>query len=397
MSRLFSRTFSSFKYRNFRLFTFGQLMSLSGSWVQGIALSWVAYEITNSPTTLGVVTALSFGPVLLFGFWGGYLVDKLPKFKIIIITHILYSVAPLVVAYYGFIGELNITLLYFAALATGLLRIIDSPARQAFRYALIPESETKNAISIFSSTNSFARIMGPMLAGVLLNSVGAAWCFLLNAFSFWVVIAMLLSMRKEEFFIKENKKDFNTDNLLTSLKHVWQNKVVSRALILSTVLSTLFLNTQVMLPIFTKEVFNLGVITFTTMVAIYSAGSILGGLYSAQDIEISKNKIIKLSYFSASIFLVLSLPISYNIFLVCIFVAGFANTQLTTNLNSLIVTNTENKFLGLVTSLWMMAIMGTAALGGPIMGVVTEYFSVQVFTSYAAIIFTFLVYFWYRK
>lgn len=397
MFKLFSRTFSSFKYRNFRLFAFGQLMSLSGSWVQGIALSWVAYEITNSPTTLGVVTALSFGPVLLFGFWGGYLVDKLPKFKIIITTHILYSVAPLIVAYYGFIGELNITLLYAAALATGLLRIIDSPARQAFRYALIPESETKNAISIFSSTNSFARIMGPMLAGVLLNSVGSAWCFLLNAFSFWVVIAMLLSMRKDEFFIKESKKDFNTDNLLNSLKHVWRNKVVSRALILSAVLSTLFLNTQVMLPIFTKEVFSLGVITFTTMVAIYSAGCILGGLYSAQDVEISKNKIIKLSYFSAAIFLVLSLPISYHIFLVCIFVAGFANTQLTTNLNSLIISNTENKFLGLVTSMWMMAIMGTAALGGPIMGVVTEYFSVQIFTLSAAILFTLLVYFWYRK
>jgi fucose permease len=239
--------------------------------------------------------------------------------------------------------------------------------------------------------------MGPMLAGVLLNSVGAAWCFLLNGFSFWVVIVMLLSMRKEEFFIKENKKDFNTDNLQTSLKHVWQNKVVSRALILSAVLSTLFLNTQVMLPIFTKEVFSLGVITFTTMVAIYSAGCILGGLYSAQDVEIGKNKIINLSYFSAAIFLVLSLPISYNIFLACIFVAGFANTQLTTNLNSLIVSNTENKFLGLVTALWMMTIMGTAALGGPLIGTVAEYYSMQMFTFWAALVFIFLVYFWYRK
>jgi predicted MFS family arabinose efflux permease len=152
-----------------------------------------------------------------------------------------------------------------------------------------------------------------------------------------------------------------------------------------------------MLPIFTREIFNMGVMSFTSLVAIYSVGCILGGLYSAQDKEISKRKVVNLSYFSSAIFVMLSLPIGYSVFLFFIFFAGFANTQLTTNLNSIIISNTENKFLGLVTSLWMMAIMGTAAVGGPIVGYVSEHFSVQVFTLVAAILYTLLVFFWYNK
>jgi MFS family permease len=280
LKQKFTDIFSSLRYRNFRLFAFGQLISLSGSWVQGIALSWVAYEITNSPTTLGVVTALSFGPVLLFGFLGGFLVDRLPKFKIIVLTHVLYSLTPFFVAYHLYLGDANIYFLYAAALATGLLRIIDSPARQAFRYALIPESETKNAISIFSTTNSFSRIMGPLLAGVLLTGLGPAWCFFVNGLSFWVVIAMLLAMRTEDLFVKENKKDLNTFSLWESLMHIWKDKILRQSLLLATVLSILFLNTQVMLPIFTREIFNMGVMSFTSLVAIYSVGCILLLFYS---------------------------------------------------------------------------------------------------------------------
>jgi hypothetical protein len=238
--------------------------------------------------------------------------------------------------------------------------------------------------------------LGPLLAGVLLTGLGPAWCFFMNGLSFWVVIIMLLMMRQEEFFIKENKSSFNQDSLQKSLLHVWDNFVLRRSLILGAVLSILFLNTQVMLPIFTKEIFNMGVMTFTSLVAIYSAGCILGGLYSAQDKTISKTKVVKLSYFSAFIFIILSLPITYSFFLFFIFVAGFANTQLTTNLNSIIISNTENKFLGLVTSLWMTAIMGTAAVGGIIVGSVSEYFSIQVFTLSAAFFYSSLVFFWYN-
>ncbi len=395
--KLFANTFSSLKYRNFRLFAFGQLVSLTGSWAQGIALSWVAYELTNSPVTLGVIAMLSFGPLLVFGIFGGHFADRFPKYQTLLVTQILHSLAPFVVAILFFTGDISINVLYACALVAGILRVVDNPTRQAFRLFLIPKDETKNAISIISSTNSLARIVGPLFAGFLLSAFGPAWCFLVNALSFWFVVLTMIKMDKKEFTKSEVAGAFKDTGILLSLSYIYKHQVLRDTLILSTIIGVLFLNSQVLFPIFTKEVFSLGSFSYSVIVSVYSAGSILGGLYAAYDKALSRQKLRKVCYFLGFSFILLSLSVPFWVFLILVFLTGFVSSQVTSVANSFLVLETEDKYLGMVTSMWSMAIVGTTAVGGIIIGYASEQFGVQYFTLASGILLIVAIFFWYKK
>lgn len=397
LKRKFSDTFSSLYYRNFRLLVLGHLVSLIGSWAQNIALSWVAYELTGSAVSLGIISFLSFGPLLLFGIFGGHLVDILPKYKTVIVTQVLHSIFPFIVAILFFTGDINVYYLYACAAVAGLLRIVDMPARQTLRYQLIPKEETKNSISLFSTTTNFARILGPVLAGILLAGFGPAWCFLVNGLSFLFVVFMMLKVDTSRTFEHENVNARKNLRILESLKYVWDNKIIRDTLILSTVVGTLFLNSQAFFPVFTKEIFNMGALAYSHLISVYSFGAVLGALYAAQDKSLGKDKVRRQVLFLILSFGLLALPVGYTIFSLITFVVGFTTTQVTNALNSLLITQSEEKYLGMVTSLWSMAIVGTSAIGGLIVGYTSEYFGIHYFTVGASVILLVTLVGFYRK
>src|SRR5213079_3092534 len=192
-------TFRALRHRNYRLFFWGQLVSLIGTWMQQTAMSWFVYEITNSKFLLGAVAAIGSAPMMLFSVWGGSLADLYPKRSILIATQTAQMICAFLLAIGVWAWIANATFIVVVAAFNGIAMGFDMPARQAFTVEMTSREDLLNAISLNSSIGSGARVVGPSVAGVLIGAVGFAMCFFLNGLSFVAVIAGLLMMRLPPF------------------------------------------------------------------------------------------------------------------------------------------------------------------------------------------------------
>src|SRR5665213_3517050 len=178
-SRL-SRTFSSLAIRNYRIFWIGQLISLSGTWMQTTAQAWLVLKLTNSPEALGTVTVLQFLPVTLLTLFGGVLADRLPKRTVIICTQTVAALQAFVLAFLVLTNLIQVWQIYIVALVLGIVNAFDNPTRQAFVVEMVGPTQLQNAIALNSSLFNAARIIGPAVGGVVISTVGIGQAFLLN-------------------------------------------------------------------------------------------------------------------------------------------------------------------------------------------------------------------------
>src|SRR5256885_12926417 len=192
-------TFRALRYRNYRLFFWGQLVSLTGTWMQQTAMSWFVYEITNSKFLLGAVAAIGSAPMMLFSVWGGSLADLYPKRSILIATQTAQMICALLLAIGVWAGFANATFIVVVAALNGIAMGVDMPARQSFTVEMTSREDLLNAISLNSSIVNGARVVGPSLAGLMIGAVGVAMCFFLNGLSFIAVITGFLLMRLPAF------------------------------------------------------------------------------------------------------------------------------------------------------------------------------------------------------
>src|SRR5881398_3045281 len=188
-------TFRALQHRNYRLFFWGQLVSLIGTWMQQTAMSWYVYEITNSKLLLGTVAAVGSASMMLFSIWGGALADLYPKRSILVMTQSAQMICAFLLAAGAWAGFAGPIFIIVVAALNGVAMGFDMPARQAFTVEMTSREDLLNAVSLNSSIVNGARVIGPSLAGLLIGSVGAAMCFFLNGLSFIAVIAGLLMMR----------------------------------------------------------------------------------------------------------------------------------------------------------------------------------------------------------
>src|SRR5438874_8177116 len=192
-------TFRALRHRNYRLFFWGQLVSLIGTWMQQTAMSWFVYEITNSKFLLGAVAAIGSAPMMLFSVWGGSLADLYPKRSILLATQTAQMICAFLLAIGVWTGFATANFIVIIAALNGTAMGFDMPARQAFTVEMTSREDLLNAISLNSSIVNGARVIGPSLAGLMIGAVGPAMCFLLNGLSFIAVIAGLLMMRLPPF------------------------------------------------------------------------------------------------------------------------------------------------------------------------------------------------------
>src|SRR5256884_3363822 len=206
-------TFRALRHRNYRLFFWGQLVSLIGTWMQQTAMSWFVYEITNSKFLLGAVAAIGSAPMMLFAIWGGSLADLHPKRSILVATQTAQMICAFLLGIGVWAGFASATFIVVIAALNGIAMGFDMPARQAFTVEMTSREDLLNAISLNSSIVNGARVVGPSLAGLMIGAVGVGICFLFNAFSFIAVIAGLLMMRLPRF---ESKTD-----VVSPAEHAW--------------------------------------------------------------------------------------------------------------------------------------------------------------------------------
>src|ERR1700760_2231313 len=192
-------TFRALRHRNYRLFFWGQLVSLIGTWMQQTAMSWYVYQITNSKFLLGLVSAIGSAPMVLSSMWGGALADLYPKRSILVATQTAQMICAFLLAIGIWLGFANATFIVVIAALNGVAMGFDMPARQAFTVEMTSREDLLNAISLNSSIVNGARVVGPSVAGLLIGWVGVAMCFFLNGLTFVAVIAGLMMMRLPPF------------------------------------------------------------------------------------------------------------------------------------------------------------------------------------------------------
>ncbi|MEP6956138.1 MAG: MFS transporter, partial [Chthoniobacterales bacterium] len=191
-------TFRALRHRNYRLFFYGQLVSLIGTWMQSTAMSWLIYQITGSKLLLGVVAAVASAPMMFLSLWGGAVADRYPKRRIILWAQTVQMLPAFILAGLAWTGHATPLIIIALSTINGVAMAFDMPARQAFTIDMTGKEDLMNAVSLNSSAFHGARVLGPSLAGLVIGTLGIPFCFLLNGVSYIAVIIGLLMMRLPE-------------------------------------------------------------------------------------------------------------------------------------------------------------------------------------------------------
>ena len=368
------RTFASLrKHRNFRLFFTGQVVSVSGTWMQNVALAWFVYELTGSPLAVGILTFCRFSPQTLFGLFAGVLADRLDNRRLVIATQASSMAVSIVLAALALSGVAQVWHLYVLALFAGIAQVFDSPGRHALVYQLVGRAELPNAIALNTSVFNASRIVGPGIAGVLIASVGVGACFLLNAVSFVAVLAALLLMDTSRLHPVDRGESRPTmlRGVREGLAYARADRRVSLVLLLVLVVGTLGVNNGVILPVLAAEL-HAGPEVFGLLSAMFGAGALLGALATAS-LGRASWKVLLAGTTGFGIAMLLVAPgANVAACAAALLVAGLCFTLWSSNSNSLLQLTAPDHLRGRVLSLYLFAFHGLAPAGGLLIGWLIE-------------------------
>jgi MFS family permease len=280
--RLNKRTFSSFKYRNYRLFFAGQAISQTGSWMQRIALGWFVLQLTHSAFAVGVMALAQFLPFTLFGLFGGVLVDRLDAHRTVIGTQVAQLATAIALAAIVIAGIAQPWMLYLIAFLNGLVLVLDVPSRQQLTYRMVGRDELPNAIGLNSSLFNASRIFGPATAGMVYGFAGAGVCFLVNAISFFAVLVGLLAMRTGDFYrLEEFERPTILRGTREGLAYVRRQPRMMIVIMLTLIVSTFSFNFNVTLPVLAYSTLHVQAQVYGILSALFGAGALVGALTAA--------------------------------------------------------------------------------------------------------------------
>jgi len=356
--------------RNFRLFLASQVTSQSGTWLQFVALAWLASELTRGGAALGWVAVATFGPLLVLGPWTGALADRVDKRRLLIATQLLVVGQAAALGAVVLAGVGTVALVYGLTLGYGVLHAVENPVRRAFVAELVGEDRIANAVSLNSAIIAVGRVLGPLAAGALIASAGIGWCFIVNAVSHLIALAVLLLIRRDALHITEAAREPGA--VRAGLRYVWSVPELRIALLLTGVVATFGFNHQVLIPLLAHQTFDGGVGTYTLFYTAISVGSVFGALAVARlreiDLRFLAGAIIAFALANGLI------AISPNVALAV--VAGFATgaTALlfVTASTALLQQRCAPAMRGRVMALAAMVLLGGLPIGAPIVGWIAD-------------------------
>ena len=371
--------FRALHYRNYRLFFAGQGISLIGTWMQQIALSWLIYRLTDSVFLLGAVTFCSQVPSFLLGPFAGVAADRFDRHKVLLVTQLLSMLQASTLTVLVLTETVQIWHIMALSAMLGIINAYDIATRQAFVIELVDKREdVSNAIALNSSMFNMARLVGPSIAGILIAAVGEGICFLINALSYLAVLASLLLMRLKPFErVVEQRKVWQS--LKEGFSYAFGFAPI-RALILIVALLSLFgMPFSVMMPVFARDILHGGANTLGYLMGASGIGALAGALFLAQ--RKSVVGLGKVMIFTMLIFGLGLIAFSFSnvllVSLLCMLVSGFGMIVTMASCNTLLQTIVEDDKRGRVMSLYSMAFMGMAPFGSMLAGTVAEYIGVS--------------------
>lgn len=371
-----SSMFSSLKVRNYRLFFLGQVVSNTGTWMQRIAQDWLVLSLTGSATAVGITTALQFLPMLLFGLYGGVLVDRLPKRGTLLVTQTSMALTGIALAVLTLTGHVQVWHVYLAAFAVGLATVVDNPARQSFVSEMVGPDQLQNAVSLNSANFQSARLIGPAVAGLMITGVGTGWAFLANGLSFVAPIAGLLLMRARELYDVQ-RAPRGKGQLREGLRYVAGRPELIWTIALAGFVSTFGFNFPVYLSAFADDVFHAGAGSYSLFNTLMAVGSLAGALLAARRGTARMRVLIVGAVAFGTMEIVAAFAPSLWLFALLMAPIGMFGMTVNVTANSSIQMSTDPTMRGRVMALYMMVFMGGAPLGAPIAGWITDAYGVR--------------------
>jgi MFS family permease len=363
----------AFGHRDYRVFWFTQLFSLTGTWVQSLAQSWLVLTLTDSPAALGLIVVCQFGPTLVLGLPAGVLVDRVPKRRLLMGTQLAAATVTAILAVLVVTGQAQLWHIYAAAIALGIVSAVDMPARQAFVVDLVGTDDLMNAIALNSALFNTTRIAGPALAGLLLAAFGPAVCFALNAVSYLPVVAGLGVMRTLGRPQGDGGAATAVERLREGLAYVRQSAEVRLPIILAGLMAIFGMNFGVWAPLLARDFLDIGASGFGLLMSSLGVGSLAGALTLAFTGRRPAPRIMLATALLFGIFeigLGLVSGLGHSAVLAMVLMGGIGFTMSTTmaQANTTVQTNSPDHLRGRVMSIYLTVFTGSTPLGAALAG-----------------------------
>ena len=386
LRRIADTTFRSLHIRNYRLYFIGQTISVSGTWMQSVALAWLVVHYlapkSERGVDVGITLALQFLPMLLLGAWGGLVADRVDKRRLLVTTQVSAGVLALALGILvltgpGPAGHATLWEVYILSLLLGVVNMFDNPARQTFVIEMVGTQDLPNAVSLNSIVMNGARVIGPALSGVLIATVGLGVCFVVNAGSYAAVIVALMLMRRAELHPAQ-RVERAKGQLREGVRYAWRTPNLRDPLLLVFVVGLLAYNFTVILPLFAQETFHGGAGTFALLTSLMAGGAVIGGLVVANRGKPNIHRLTGVGIaFGAMIGAVALSPnlVSASVLLV---VMGAFSIAFIATANATIQLRVEPTMRGRVMALYAMGFLGTTPIGAPLVGWISQASSPRV-------------------
>jgi MFS family permease len=367
--------FGALAHRNFRLFLFGQTVSLTGTWMQSIAQGWLVLQLTNSPFYVGLVSALGSIGVLLFTLYAGVVADRTDKRRVVIITQSLLMLQAFALAALVATGKVTVESVMALAAFLGIVNAFDIPTRQSFLVEMVGKEDLMNAIALNSSMFNATRVFGPALAGVLIGSAGMVWCFFLNGVSYLAVIASLIAMRLTPH-IPSPTQSSAWQGFREVLTYLRSDRRVSTLVVLTGLFSVFGFPFLVLMPVVARDVLHARAAGYGALTAAVGVGALLGALgIAVLSRRIPKGRTLVLGGTSFGFALALfAASRSFPLSLVILALAGCAmilNNALT---NTMLQTLVPDELRGRVMGFYSFVFVGLAPFGALQAGLLAEHY-----------------------
>ena len=375
--------FIAFRYRNYRLFFAGQLISVIGTWMQSTSEAWLVVDLLHaSAIQLAFVAVCQFGPVLFLGIPAGILADRFPKRRILLMTQTLFGLLALTMMTLIVTGQVQLWHVYAVALIYGVNMAIDQPARQSFVSEMVGKEAVMNAVSLNSAVFNAGRVVGPAVAGALLAAFGPAVCFGVNAASYVAVLVGLSMMQVTPQIRRVTGSALA--GIREGLAYVRATPDIMRTIILIGFLGTFAVNFNIWVPLLAQQDFKAGAGTYGLLMASMGVGSLSGALSLAFFGGRKPNRkrmlgaAMGLGIAEIALGFIASVPYSMYVGMVSLAVIGFLSSNAMATANTTVQTSASDQYRGRVMAVYMTVFSGTTPIGALAAGIVAQRFGAPI-------------------
>jgi MFS family permease len=365
------RAGTSLAVPNYRRYFAGQIVSVSGNWMQNVAEMWLIVQLTGSGAAVGFTAGLQFVPILLFGAWGGLLADRLPKRRVLMVTQALMALPALALFALTAAGSVTPLIVWALVFVRGSVNAIDNPTRQSFVIELVGAERVVNAVSLNSVIVQSARIVGPASAGAVIAFAGVSTCFALNALSF---VAMLVALARMDPTALATAAPVQRarGELRAAVRHVSANPGLWIPLAMMALVGTLSFNFQVLMPLLASQTWHGTAATYALLTSAMAVGSVVGALAAGARGRVSPRILVGAATGFGALELLAAAAPSLPLQVVALVPLGAMTVTFSAGVNSTMQLAVAPAMRGRVMALYSVVFLGSTPIGAPLVGWLAE-------------------------